>query len=124
MTIIIIGKEAGELQNFIDRLRIKGHEVATASSRDEVQMLIHSTNIDTVIAHEHELPLVKDLIRHQPMLNYGLMSPKAPDDFHEMTEGYGIFMQLPSPPAQEDADAMLSRLTQLHGLTSMSEGEK
>ncbi|MBM9603543.1 hypothetical protein [Desulfopila inferna] len=119
MTIVIIGQEAGELQSFIDHLRINGHEVTTVSSKDEVQLLPTLENIETVLAHERDLLLVKEIIKLFPMLNYGVISSEPSDVFHELTEGYGIFMQLPSPPGQKDADEMLSRLQHLRGFTKI-----
>ncbi len=119
MTIVIIGQEAGELQSFIDHLRINGHEITTVSSKDEVQLLLTSENIETVLAHERDLLLVKEIIKLFPMLNYGVISSESTDVFHELTEGYGIFMQLPSPPGPKDADEMLARLQYLRGFTKI-----
>ncbi len=90
-----------------------------------MQMLLTSENIETVLAQERDLPLIKEIIKLFPMLNYGVISSKSSEVFHELTEGYGIFMQLPAPPHKKDADDMLAKLQHLRGFTKMSaEGGK
>ncbi len=56
------------------------------------------------------LPLVKEIVSKDPFINCAMVSALPKQDFHEMTEGLGVFMQLPVYPGAEEADRMLNLL--------------
>lgn len=81
-----------------------------APSFEALQKIINAEKIDAVVGSDENLDLIKSLIIAFPMVNYALISSESVDDFHEMTEGYGIFMQLPPAPRENDAQKLLEIL--------------
>ena len=94
-------------------------EAITVSTTEQFHQLLsqRSQDIEGVIADDQNLFLLKDLIRQYPLLNFGIISPRPTDAFHEATEGYGILMQLTFPPTQEDGTSFLTKLEALAALT-------
>ena len=68
------------------------------------------------------LSLVKEVVKKDPFINCAMVSALSKQDFHEMTEGLGVFMQLPPCPGEEEADRMLHLLATI-GALSTEEGE-
>jgi hypothetical protein len=54
--------------------------------------------------------LIKNVVRHDPFINCAMTSPLPAEDFHEATEGLGVFMQLPENPGEIDARKLLDLL--------------
>lgn len=106
------------LNDSVSVLKQSKLNVIQANSETSAMGMLKSRDVDAVIASEQDLPLVKKLVSAFPMVNYALMSSSAPHDFHEITEGYGIFMQLPTSLRQNDVSVMISNLTRIKALSS------
>ena len=52
------------------------------------------------------LELAKQLIQVNAMVNIAVVSPLAPEDFHEASEGLGILAQVPENPTAQDGQAL------------------
>ncbi len=64
------------------------------------------------------LTFIEQVVKVNPMLNCALVSTLPPDEYHEASEGLGILMQLPSPPADEDGERLMGHLKQILGLAA------
>ena len=64
------------------------------------------------------LEFAEKLLRVNPMINCAVLNSLPSDEFHEVSEGLGVFAQLPLRPAKEDAVNLLKRLKNLKDLTA------
>jgi hypothetical protein len=51
------------------------------------------------------------------MINCAVLNSLPSDEFHEVSEGLGVFAQLPLRPSKDDAENLLNRLKNLKDLT-------
>ena len=95
-----------------------------ASTGREALEILGNTAINTVVIDE-VLPdwsaqsFVRKLTSLQPLINCAMVSSLPPDDFHEATEGLGIFMQLPVDAGPADAGIMLRMLETIKELLEL-----
>lgn len=85
--------------------------------------LVQAEKIDIAIVSEKladasGLDLIKKIVSTNPFINCALESQLNHDDFHVITEGYGIFIQLPVTPSREDAENMLNHLNKIYQLAA------
>jgi two-component SAPR family response regulator len=91
---------------------------------------LSKTSVDLVVADKElgdmtGLEFAEKLLRVNPMINCAVLSALPSDEFHEASEGLGVFAQLPLRPAKEDAEKLLKRLKSLINLTAdMNIGNK
>ncbi len=124
LSVVLIEHIPDMYNDFAGYLRKRELKVFQTTSENNVFELLESESIDAVVAMEQDLSLVKKLVAAFPMVNYALFSEHEKDDFHEATEGYGIFMQLPPSPQEQDASTMVCNLIKIKMLsTGMGEVE-
>lgn len=123
LTVILINQKTNGLDNIADVLKQGNLKVIEVDSEASSIEMLTSLTVDAVLATEQDLPLVKKLVSAFPMANYAIMSSSSPADFHEVTEGYGIFMQLPTSLQQRDISEMIDNLTQIQALSSDKKGD-
>lgn len=122
LSILLVGKNPETLADFADQLsRREGIEVSRAGSGKEVWDILGKNKVDVVVADEKledgdSLPFIKDLTKQQPLINCAMVSSLSPEDFHEATEGLGVFMQLPVDPGAEEAVKMMQLLESISAL--------
>ena len=90
-------------------------EIVDACSRVEVMDLIESRKVDVLVTGAklidvEPLDLVTEVMKSQPLINCAMVSSMSPADFHEHTEGLGVFMQLPAVPGAKESKEMLQIL--------------
>ena len=81
------------------------------------------TSVDLVVIDKDlgdmtGLEFAEKLLRVNPMINSAVLSSLPSDDFHEASEGLGIFAQLPLRPTKSDAEKLLNDLKKLKDLTA------
>ena len=123
LTVILITQRTSVLNDIVIVLRKSKINVIQAETEASITKTLQSQDVDAVIATEQDLPLVKTLVSAFPMVNYALMSSSDSHDFHELTEGYGIFMQLPTTLLENDVSEMINNLTRIKALSSGEKGE-
>lgn len=82
---------------------------------------IGSEKVDTVIVDEQladgdGISFVRQLTKVNPLINCALISSLSLADFHEATEGLGVFMHLPVDPGAEHAEKMVQLLESIETL--------
>ncbi len=122
LSILLVGKNPESLANFADHLsRREGVSVSRAGSGKTVWDILGKSKVDVVVTDEKladgdSLPFIKDLTKRQPLINSAMVSSLSPEDFHEVTEGLGVFMQLPENPGAEEAVKMMQLLESISAL--------
>lgn len=120
--ILLVGKDPATLADFgaelTDRMEFNVTQVASGK---EALSLVADNKADVVIAAEHlidgpALPFVEILMKEYPLINCGMVSPLPPKEFHEVTEGLGLFMQLPLKPGAQEAKKMIQFLESISAL--------
>ena len=85
--------------------------------------LVRDKSVDIAIADENiadmtGLQFIERLVMINPLINCAAVSSLSPDDFHEASEGFGVFMHLPVNPVEKDADALMALLNKITTLMS------
>lgn len=60
---------------------------------------------------------VRELSMTHPFVNTALVSDLSAEDFHESTEGLGVFMKIPNSPDGRTAKEFLEKLDTINALT-------
>ena len=68
---------------------------------------------DTDLPDMSGIEFARKLITLNPYVNCAMISGLMPDDFHDVTEGLGIIMQLPRIPGKADAEKLLEHLNKI-----------
>lgn len=120
--ILLVGKEFASLADLAAELtKKKGFNVVHVGSGKEALNLVQENKIDVVVAADllsdgFALPFVKELMTKHPHINCAMVSSLPPKEFHEVTEGLGLFMQLPINPGAEEANKMIQFLDSINSL--------
>ncbi|MEE4241728.1 MAG: hypothetical protein V2I36_09680 [Desulfopila sp.] len=118
MAIVFLGLQPTATSILSKCLHQNGKETESIDTIEQFNTMLSQRpdDVEAVIADDAELIALKNLIMRNPMLNMGLISPRSTNEFHEATEGYGILMQLSSPPTKEDGMSFLAKLESLAAL--------
>ena len=122
--IVLVGKDLSAFGAFITELSgQKGVNVVELVSGSELLTMVDSEKVDVVVMAEElgdgaAMSFAPGFVKKQPLINCAMMSNLDPEDFHEETEGLGIFMQLPVCPGAEEAVNMLEYLKSIDALFS------
>jgi len=125
LSILLVGKDPHALAGLATELMLKdGITVKRAASAKEAWMILGKSRVDVVVTAEQladgaALPFVVELTRQHPLINCAMVSSLSPKDFHEITEGLGIFMQLTADPGAEEAGKMVQYLESIDALMGM-----
>jgi len=120
--ILLVSKGSASLADLADELiKRKEFDVIQVQSGEEALSLVRENRADVVIAADVlsdglALPFVQELMREHPLINCAMVSSLSPEDFHELTEGLGLFMQLPLHPGAEEAKKMIQFLDSISAL--------
>ncbi len=94
------------------------HYVHYCSRPEEVYQAIAAGNVDGVIVDEEVeggtgLDFIREFTPRNPVINCALVSSLYADEFHEATEGYGVFMQIPPHPGHQEAERIGAHLRKI-----------
>ena len=122
LTIILASKDGHSLENLAEALaEIEALTVSVAESAAQVFAEIGSGRVDVVIADGEigdmsGLACIREVVRRNPFINCALVSQLYAEEFHEATEGLGIFMQLPWSPGKAEAEKIYAHLAKIYQL--------
>lgn len=117
--IMLVSKEPASFEGLAGGLeRRDGIELIHVDSKKEVLERVEKDAVDVVVVDvqlldEEPLTLVTELMKKQPLINCAMVSSLPHEDFHEYSEGLGVFMQLPLSPGEEEAEKMLEILNSI-----------
>jgi DNA-binding NtrC family response regulator len=94
------------------------HRVVCFSRPLEIYEAVAAGEVDGVIVDEEVeggtgLDFIREFTPQNPFINCALVSSLYPDEFHEATEGYGVFMQIPPHPGREEAEQIGAHLARI-----------
>ena len=96
--------------------------IARAESGGSALTFIADTAFDLVVTDEtlddmSGLDFAKKLVSQNPFANCAAISRLSSEDFHEVSEGLGLLMQLPPQPGAEHAQQLLTHYAKITGRT-------
>lgn len=119
---LLVSGAANNLAAFADGLGENGQaELRQTASGSEAAALLEEQEFDLVVIDEQlddqqGLKFLTYVAKNRPFANTVLVSELSHDDFHEVTEGMGVLMQLSNPPAKEDAVRVLNQIKKILSL--------
>ena len=98
--VLLVSTEKNSLADLKSVFEENGTRVKWAESCDTVLSMIKNEKFDLIITNEtlsyiSGIECIEKLILSDPFLNTAAVSSLSPDEFHELSEGLGILMQLP-----------------------------
>ncbi len=114
--IMLVSKDSASLQGLESGLMKRDKvDLIYVTSKKEALESVEKNSIDVVVTDaelvdEEPLSLVTELMQNRPLINCAMVNSLSPEDFHEYTEGLGVFMQLPLNPGEKEAEEMLKIL--------------
>lgn len=93
-------------------------QITRVDSGSNGMSMVSENMFDLVVTDENlgdmtGLEFIRKIVAKNPMVNCAAVSSLAPEDFHEVSEGLGILMQLPSRPGKEHAEILLDHLKKI-----------
>jgi len=123
LKILMVCNDPGSLIDLAGQLSKRDLvSVVWAESQQEARALIAKDRFDVLVvdlANGSALPFVKEVVKTDPFINCAMVSHLSKEEFHETTEGLGVFMQLPVSPGAEEAKRMLDLLESIGVLTAV-----
>jgi DNA-binding NarL/FixJ family response regulator len=125
LSVLLVGKNPDSLAGFADELsRRQDTKVRRVTSGKDAWEFLGNNRGDVVVTDQEladglALTFVHELTRRYPLINCAMVSSLSPKDFHEATEGLGVFMQLPADPGVEEAAKMVRLLESIDALLGM-----
>ena len=122
---VFVSRDEAQFKGLEQMLGQHSIEIKWCATGKELLSLITNTPkgqwIDLVIM-EAELPdmtakaLVEAVTAQSPMTNCAITGTMEKEKFHDFYEGYGVLMQLPVEPGQEDAENLENQLRKIRFL--------
>lgn len=122
---VFVSRDEAQFKGLEQMLGQHGIEIKWCATGKELISLINNTPkgqwIDLVIMEEN-LPdmnakaLVEAVTTQSPMTNCAITGTMDKKQFHDYYEGYGVLMQLPVQPKQEDAANLENQLKKIRFL--------
>lgn len=72
--------------------------------------------IDEALPDTTGMELTRELLKANALINTALVSRLSHEDFHEVSEGLGVLLQLPESPSQKEAREIISSLKSIFAL--------
>lgn len=122
MIIVFLAKDFSRFSALVDRLRREQDvELIPVSTGTAALTQLKDKPLDVVIVDEQlddmsGIDFVKAFVAINPLANTAIVGSRDEEDFHEVTEGMGVLMQLPPHPGLKDAEALLAVLAKISGL--------
>lgn len=93
-------------------------QVVSIDSSEQAMLSVKDKMVEVIVAAEEikegsGLTFIRELVKKNPFINCALVSPLYPHEFHESTEGLGIFMQLPPHPGASQAQKLVEHLARI-----------
>jgi CheY-like chemotaxis protein len=100
-----------------------GVELTWTESGQKALAKLSESSVDLVITDKEVgdmtgIEFAEKLLRVNAMINCAVLNSLPSDEFHEASEGLGVFAQLPLHPSKDDAENLLKRLKNLKDLTA------
>ena len=124
ITVLLISSEKSALSGLESYMkRCDNFQILTAKSSQEAFQMIPGKTVDLVVADENlkdmtGLEFIQKLVKVNPMINSAVVSSLSSKDFHQISEGLGVLMQLPVLPNEKHAETLINHLKKITNLSS------
>jgi len=93
-------------------------QVVRIDSSEQAMLSVKDKMVEVIVAAEEikegsGLTFIRELVKKNPFINCALVSSLYPHEFHESTEGLGVFMQLPPHPGAAQAQKLVEHLARI-----------
>lgn len=119
-TIVVTVSDPEKVQPLINLLENRAEVITVALSRDEISNIHQSKTVDALIGEDSEIDFLKEIIIRHPMTNFAVVSSLPAETFHDITEGYGIFMQLSPAPTDQEVELFFKTLENIRQSTQLA----
>ena len=121
--VLLAGSDKAFIPGFLNAFENNNIQVLQTESGSQAISMVSELDFALLIADEiltdmSGLELVKKLLSMNPMINCALISPLSSEDFHEVSEGLGIIMQLPPEPDKIHGENLLEHLNKILNMTT------
>ncbi|NNK57005.1 MAG: hypothetical protein HKP44_06800 [Desulfofustis sp.] len=119
LNLLLISKNKQGFADLEQEMAESGpHRILHCSKPEEVYDAIAAARVDGVIVDEEVeggtgLDFIREFTPRHPFINCALVSSLYPHEFHEATEGFGIFMQIPPRPGRKEAENIGAHLAKI-----------
>ena len=119
LNLLLISKNKRNLLELAQALSDSGeHRVLCVSRPEEVYEAVAAGTVDGLIVDEvvegvSGLEFLREFTPRHPFINCALVSSLYTDEFHEATEGYGVFMQIPPHPGRQETEKIGAHLSRI-----------
>lgn len=119
LNLLLISKNKQGFADLAQALTESGqHRVTCFSRPEEVYEAVATGTVDGLIVDEvvegtTGLEFIREFTPRNPFINCALVSSLYAEEFHEVTEGYGVFMQLPIRPGRKEAEQIGAHLARI-----------
>ncbi|THB70944.1 MAG: hypothetical protein D6B25_19460 [Desulfobulbaceae bacterium] len=87
--------------------------VAQQARENKFDIALVAENVGNLTGME----IIKQIVSVNPLVNCALVSPLYPDEFHDATEGFGLFMQIPTDPDHSTTQTIIDKISKITGIT-------
>lgn len=122
--VLVVRGDVGRWPVFVAALRDTGRVIVTevdsaVAARQFLQDYpVAAAVVDTELGDSTSgAVFVRELSMTYPFVNTTLVSDLTDEDFHESTEGLGVFMKIPTMPDGRTATEFLEKLDAINALT-------
>jgi len=115
-------RSAQELEPFFEHLeKLTELNLSRVASGEEVIAAASSTGCDVVLigtklVGKTPLEFARTLAKKLPLIDSAIVSSLPEDEFHELTEGLGVFTALPPVSGADEAEAFYAKLRKIRQL--------
>lgn len=114
IAVLLVIKNNYSFSGLESGLRKMDADISWAVSSDIAIEKISENYFDIIVVGEEiadmtGLKFVEKVVSVNPFLNCAVASRLSHDEFHEVSEGLGVIMQLPDCPEEKHAEELLSR---------------
>ena len=118
LNILLVSRSRTSISALKAGLEENDVQTAWVESGSYALSILAERDFDLVVTDENlgdmtGLELIKSIIVKKPMINCAAISSFLSDDFHEISEGLGILVQLPVNPGHKYAGKLLERLNKI-----------
>ena len=129
INILLASQDKASMSAFKAGLEENQVQTAWAQSGSNAIVKLTEGNFDLVVTDENlgdmtGLEFIEKVVSKKPMLNCAAVTSLLPADFHEASEGFGILMQLPVRPGQEQAEKLLRQLKNILNLAEQAAADR
>ncbi len=120
--ILLVSKKKAKFEILMKELQeYQENQISWVATSKEAMQLATNKEVDVIVSHSEledsdGLSFIKLIAAKCPLINSALVSSHTDDDFHEITEGLGVFKQLPDKPGKEEAEKIMEILQSINVL--------